>query len=563
MVSAIIQAQKINMTKIEKWLLIIGFIVLWISLAYFAGGPIYSDEMLYIDVGLRNLTQPYYGNRYFHIYLQKLFMAISPTPLIGIRVFWGFLMSLTSALIYFNARTFFKNSTPLNGLLAVAIFFSFSILREYSGEPAVDITAMAIVVVYLTVFLILIERAEGVNIYLFILGVLAFLGLKTKETTIFIHLVLIGLLQEKLKGEGWLKYLLHYFSPFILGVIAGIVFFVILDGVFLGKPFFAISLSTFQRVFDNYDFVPGFFFGPTSWYKEFLFDDILVVFLLFIISGILFRDQLGPKKRWVWIYPFAYIAFLSWNMLKVPWGFIERFIFPALPVIAIMSAQVIDFKSLKRKWYVSIFLIIAFLLFLIMRALWIQTANIYQFDHPRMLDAVYFPILISFLIASFLLSDSGHWALIIFQVFLVGTLLFTPLSNNFKYFIQYPVVRQRYTELFYPLEVFKDELQIVDDAMIYISTDIKNGLDMLSTDPNDISGMVNFYYDHRIDRENVFIGYDRKKVSSDLINRPFEYALLTNSDVDSLMSTSSWGRITDIYSDVQLDEQGIVYLLKR
>ena len=58
MVSAIIQAQKINMTKIEKWLLIIGFIVLWISLAYFAGGPIYSDEMLYIDVGLRNLTQP-------------------------------------------------------------------------------------------------------------------------------------------------------------------------------------------------------------------------------------------------------------------------------------------------------------------------------------------------------------------------------------------------------------------------------------------------------------------------------------------------------------------------
>jgi hypothetical protein len=563
MVSAIIQGEKLNMTKVEKWLLTFGFFILWASLAYFAGGPIYSDEMLYIDVGLRNLTQPYYGNRYFHIYLQKLFMEVAPTPLIGIRIFWGFLMSSSAALIYYNARTLFKKSTLLNGMLALAIFFSFSIIREYSGEPAVDITAMTIVLVYLTVFLRLLHRPEKAHIYLFLLGMLAFLGLKTKETTIFIHLILVGLILERLKGKDWFKSLLSYFAPFLMGVLAGILVFIILDGLLLDKPFFAISLSTFLRVFDNYDFAPGFFFGPTSWYKEFLFDDILVVFILFIISGMLFRDQLGLKKRWVWIYPLFYISFLSWNMLKVPWGFIERFIFPALPVIAIFSAQVLDFKSLKKNWDVGISLIGAFLLFLAMRELWIQTASTYQFDHSRMLDAVYFPILISFLIASFLLSDLGHWALTVVQIFLVGTLLFTPLSNNFKYFIQYPIIRQRYEELFYPLEVFKDELQIVDNDMIYISTDLKNGLDMLSTDPNDISGMVNFYYDHRIDRENVYVGYDRKKVASDLINRSFEYALLTASDVASLMGSPSWERINDIYSDIQQDEQGIVYLLKR
>jgi len=551
------------MAKIEKWLLLSISVVLWVGLAYFAGGPIYSDEMLYIDAGLRNLIQPYYGNRYFHIYLQKLFMEVAPTPLVGIRVFWGFLMALSAVLIYYNARTFFKNSTPLNGLLAVAIFFSFSIVKEYSGEPAVDITAMAIVVIYLTVYLRLLERNEEGNIHLFMLGMLAFLGLKTKETTVFIHLMLIGLLQGRLKGQGWFKSLVRYFAPFFLGIVGGIFIFIMLDGIFLGRPFFAISPSTFQRVFDNYDFAPGFFFGPTSWYKEFLFDDVLVVFLLFIISGILFRDQLVWNKRWVWIYPLVYISFLSWNMLKVPWGFIERFIFPVMPVIAIFAAQVINFKSLKKQWYVGVCMISAVLLFFAMRELWLQTANTYQFEYPRLLDAVYFPILISFLITSFLWSDSSHWATTVVQVFIIGTLLFTPLSNNFKYFIRYPMVRQRYAELFYPLEAFKDELQIAGNDMIYISTDLKNGLDMLSKDPNDISGMVNFYYDDRIDHKNVFVGYDRKKVASDLINRPFEYALLTDSDVTSLMSGSSWARITDIYSEIKKDEQGIIYLLRR
>ena len=551
------------MAKTEKWLVLSISIILWIFLAFFAGGPIFSDEMLYIDVGLRNLLQPYYGNRYFHIYLQKLFMQIAPTPLIGIRVFWGFLMSLSAALIYYNARKLLKHSTFFNGLLAVAIFFSFSIIKEYSGEPAVDITAMAVVIIYLTVFLRLVEKQGQGSIHLFILGALAFLGLKTKETTIFMHVVLISLLQGKLKGQGWFKALVRYFTPFLIGVGAGITLFIVLDGVFLGRPFFAISPSTFQRVFDNYDFAPGFFFGPTSWYKEFLFDDILLVFLLFLFSGILFRDQLDQPKRWVWIYPLVYISFLSWNMLKVPWGFIERFIFPAMPVLAIFSAQVINFKSIKRKWYVGLSLAVIVLLFLAMRTLWIQTANTYQFEHPRMLDAVYFPILISFLIASFLLNDANHWAMTVVQLFFIGTLLFTPLSNNFKYFIRYPIVRQRYAELFYPLEVFKDQLQISGDDMIYISTDVKKGLDMLSIDPNDISGMVNFYYDDRIDRSNVYVGYDRKKVASDLIDRPFEYALLTDSDVTSLISGSTWAAITEIYSEIQTDEQEIIYLLKR
>jgi hypothetical protein len=232
-------------------------------------------------------------------------------------------------------------------------------------------------------------------------------------------------------------------------------------------------------------------------------------------------------------------------------------------VIAVLAAQAIDFTLIKRRWYVGVGFLAAGLLFFAMREFWLRTAAAYQFDYSRMLEAVYFPILVSLLIVSFIWQRPNHWAITILQIFLIGTLLFTPLSNNFKYFVRYSKVRERYAELFYPLEVFKNDLEIKQGDDIYISTNLKNTLDMLSIDPNDISGMVNFYYDERIQSDDVFVGYDRKKVSSDLINRDFEYALLTASDVDSLKSGPSWERIMATYSGLFKDERELVYLLKR
>ncbi len=554
------------MAKTEKWILVAGIFALWALLAYFAGGPVYSDEFLYIDVGLRNLTEPHYGNRYFHIYLQKLFMEAAPTPLIGIRVFWGFLMALTSGLIYYNARTFTEKSTTLHGLLAVAFFFSFSIVREYSGEPAVDITAMAVVSLYITIYLDLLKRESQEKRHLFFLGALTFIGFKTKETTIFVHLLLFGLLKGKLEGRRWFKALLQYFTPYIIGIISGVFIFIFLDAVFLGKPFFAISPSTFQSVFENYDFDPGFLFGPTSWYTEYLFDDILLPFTLFLLSGLLLRDQIIKEKMLIWMYPFVYIAFLSWNMLKVPWGFIERFIFPVLPVFAILATQTVDFKTIlkiKKRWMAVLGILSAMFFFFVLRQVWIQTAQVYSFDYLRLIEAVYFPILISLLLVIFVWNKPSRWVLTLIVLFCIGSLLFTPLSNNYKYFVRYPKIRDRFVEQFYPLEAFKDVFSLDYGEKIYISTDLKNGSDMLSIDPNDISGMINFYYDERIAAGDVYVGYNRKKVASDLINRDFDYALLTAYDAASLMNGSAWSQILEKYSHVHTDGVKSVYLLER
>ncbi|MDO9546200.1 MAG: hypothetical protein Q7J07_05565 [Pelolinea sp.] len=553
-----------RISKIEKWALIITSLLLWIGLALLAGGPIFSDEMLYLDAGLRNVAEPSYGNRYFHIYLQKLFVSILPTPLLGVRVFWGFLISLTASLVYFNARKLTTKSTILHGLMAVAFFFAFPLIREYSGEPAVDITAMTMTIIYLTVYLWGLKNPNKIRHALFILGILAFLNLKTKETTIFINILLIGLIEERFKENFSLKNLFVFFRPFLYGIVTGIGIFIVLDSIFLGKPFFAISPSTFGSIFSNYNFDPGFFFGPANWYKVYFLDDLMLPFILYLLGGIQLQKIINKDIRIVWVYPLVLAVFISWNMLKVPWGFIERFFFPALPVVAILAPQVIrfEFPRKKREWvwfFISILFSIALMLW--MRSYWLNTAIKYTFDYARMIDAVYYPILMSLLLAILIWEKRSGWKWTIVHIFCVGSLLFSPLLNNYKYFVVYPKIKERYEVVFYPFNAFKDQLKILESDKIFVSADIKDSQDMLSRDPNDIVGMYNFFFDARINRNNVYLGYDETKLGSNLIDHEFSYVLLSENDVNRLEEAQLWETVKDKYQILDTDEFSSIFLL--
>ena len=553
-----------RISKFEKWTVVVISVLLWTVLALLAGGPIFSDEMLYLDAGLRNVAVPSYGNRYFHIYLQKLFISIFPTPLTGVRVFWGLLISLTTGLVYINARTFNRKSTVLHGLLAIVFLFSFPLIEEYSGEPAVDITAMAMTTLYLTIYLWAVRNPEKQKQALFILGILAFLCLKTKETTIFVHILLVGFVTEENGSDSLWKKLINIFKPFLIGVLVGIGIFVLLDTVFLGNPFFAIAPSTFQAVFSNYDFEPGFFFGPANWYEVYFLDELLLSFLLFLISGIQLQKSAENKIRIIWIYPLLFAAFLSWNMLRVPWGFIPRFFFPALPVIAILAPQSLRFKWPRKKrnwiWFiVSLLLSVALALF--MRAFWLKTASKYSFDYVRILDAVYYPILVSILLAVIIWENRAGWKRTIVQFFCIGSLMISPLIYNYKYFVNYPKVKEQYAVIFYPFEVFRSKLEIMDNDLMYVSGHIKTSQDMLSRDPNDIIGMYNFFFDARISEDNVFLGYNQEKLGFDLLNRDFSFVLLSQDDVNQLKNNDLWDSAKKEYGHIYHDKNEIIYLL--
>ena len=527
-----------RVSKIEKVLIILFFAATWAVLAINAGGPIFSDEFMYIDAGLRSFAEPSYGNRYFHIYLQKLFMALAPTPLQGVRVFWGFLIAFTAALIYFNARTLFKKSTPLHGFLALALFFSFPLITEYSGEPAVDITAMAMVTLYISVYLYALRSPDKKRIASIFLGALAFIAFKTKETTIFVNFLLLGFVLDEQGHWNW-QALKDLIKPILTGLAAGIGLFILLDGLILGKPFFAIDPATFAAIFKNYTFEPGFFFGPTSWYRVYFLDELLLPFLLFIISGIKLGAKTDARRRLLWIYPLLLAVFVTWNMLKVTFGFIERFYFPALPVIAMLAPQFlrITWPDSRKKW-------------LTYRA---SAGRGSSTDlYPALsLDGVfrlpYTLIFRAFLTASTtpscfqscwrlaIWTKKFHWAGSIIPLFCIAAMLLSPLLYTYKYFFVYPKVQERYDQLFYPFETFKDELKVESTEKMLVSADVNRSLDMLSDDPNDITGMANFFFDWRIARENVIIGYTRPAHGCRLLARKsIDYALISGEDWKAL-----------------------------
>jgi hypothetical protein len=104
-----------KISRLEKIILVVMVIAIWACWRS-TRSPVFSDEFMYIDIGLRNYKEPSYGNRYFHIYLEKLFMNLAH-PLIGVRIFWGFVIALTIGCVLQRAQLPTRQQ-PAHGLLA-------------------------------------------------------------------------------------------------------------------------------------------------------------------------------------------------------------------------------------------------------------------------------------------------------------------------------------------------------------------------------------------------------------------------------------------------------------
>ncbi len=554
-----------KISRFEKITLVILVIALWAILAIYAGAPVFSDEFMYIDIGLRNYKEPSYGNRYFHIYLEKLFMSVAPTPLIGVRIFWGFVIALTVGLVYYNARTFLRGSNPLHGLLAAAFFLSFPMLVDYSGEPAVDLTAMLMVTLYLTVYLYGLRQPDRRKYTLMALGTLAFLAFKTKETTIFINFLLLGYLFEAGGRWQWRR-LLDLIKPLLIGLGIGILIFMLLDGFILGDPFFAIRPATFGAIFTHYDFGKVFFDVPQNWYHEYFLDDLLLPFMLYLVSCLRLKDELDAPHKLACVYPLLMAAFVTVNMIKIPWGIIERFYFPALPVVAMLAPQFLRFEWPKerRSWLgFGLLLMASGGLAFALRAMMLNFASSMSFNFSQALDSLYYPVILSILLASVIWIRKFNWASAVLPLFCIAAMLVSPLMHNYKYIVRVPKLNERYATIMYPFRAFPENLALAAGDRLYISPRLDKEYGMLSDDPNDVVAMYNFYYDARISADNVFMGYTPDSLFKQLTAKKQTRALLTQADWELLQADpAQLAAVKELYK-VKLDLQRRVVLLVR
>ncbi len=74
------------------------FAVAFAGLLAIGGGPITNDEIKYLNTSTHATAEPWLLNRCAHIYLQKIFVWLAGEPLLGARIFWAFVVSLTIAV---------------------------------------------------------------------------------------------------------------------------------------------------------------------------------------------------------------------------------------------------------------------------------------------------------------------------------------------------------------------------------------------------------------------------------------------------------------------------------
>jgi hypothetical protein len=120
------------LARLDLILAIIGSGSIGVLLARYAlGGPLSTDILLYMNAGLNPIKETFILNRYFHVFLEGLFLRSAPSPLIGYQYYWAFLIAATAFFVYYNARSFTKTSTIIHGLLAAAFFLS---VRYFAAE---------------------------------------------------------------------------------------------------------------------------------------------------------------------------------------------------------------------------------------------------------------------------------------------------------------------------------------------------------------------------------------------------------------------------------------------
>lgn len=521
---------------IEIVLSLVAFLGIWIGLSANLGGPIYSDELLYIEMGLNDQQVANYGNRYFHVYLQKAFMSLAPTPLQGLRIYWAFLIALTALLVYWSARLFLKDNTIIHGLVAVAIFFSYHMISDYAGVTSVDITAMMMTTAYLFVY-VLYQRTEKKGL-IYLLGALSFLSFKTKETTLFANVVLAGFFFDQ-EGKFAFKNIVPFLKDLVIGFLGGVGLFIILDTAILGAPFFAISPSTFREVFQNYAYTGGFRMEPVSWYQTYLLDDIMIPFLLFVFSGIYLNanHMSSPQKKIVWLFPLILVSFITLNMLKIPWGFIERFYFPALPVIAFLAPQgLIHDKPDDRRSTLQLAAVVILVLLAVlgMRQAGMRYVESIDWNYGKYLDSIYFPILLSLAIILFVSVKKQNLLTFGFLLFFVVSWSFPQITFNYKYIYSEPTTGMKFETKYYPLLAFKDDIPASNDVEIFTTTTIyetsQGETKMLSNNPVDISGMYNMLFDMRIGRDNLTLAYHQEDIAEQILAQPYDFMLLSMDD---------------------------------
>lgn len=546
---------------LELILVIAAFGVLWVALAKVAGGPIYSDELWYIQVGLNDIHAFNVLNRYFHIYLQKFFMELAPTPLEGVRIYWGFLVALSTTLVYLAARLLSAKNSIIHGLLAVAVLSSFHLLADYSGVTVVDIPAMALLALMLLLYILVIRFPRTQSWMLILLGALLFLSLKTKETLIVTGILFFGFGFDT-QGNYRLAKLFRAALRIAAGVGIGILLFILLNTLVLKDPLFGLLPAHFRAFANELRTTAGMNPEIGDWYTAYLLPTLPVVFVLFLASGIKSNERFPAEIRIAWLVPLMLILFLSFSMIKGDWGIRARHLFPILPFFSVLAPQFLDFKYPNKRgewiWFGS-YAVLGIALIALVHFGSKRLVHNMEGDITSFLAYVLFPIVFSLLLALLMLIKRYSIHTYILPVVCIGLLLYPTIHSNVKsIFVARPVV-QSFQQRVYPLDAFREQIQPSSEMRMLVSWNCAAAMGNPDLEQDIMLSLFNLYFDANTERDNFeLVDLDEENLPS-LWQQEFNYMLLTSWDYEMMQEQLGLDIIEQRY--IVYDEPGAYFWL--
>jgi hypothetical protein len=555
------------LVNIDVFLAAICSFGIWVILAKFApGGPLGTDILLYMNAGINHVEDILILNRYFHVYLEGFFLRAAPTPLIGIQYYWAFLMAATAFLVYYNARSFTGKRNLIHGVLGVGLFFSVGFFATKTGVVDVDLSAMFMLMIIVTIFMASAKRQHRSKWLLILLGALFYLAFKTKETTLVSVLLFIGLgfQEEKFQFKVFIKNIAYL----LVGILAGIIFFAMLSWVMLGDPLFGL------RPKEIYDFIMTYVRGaPNSpqqtgvlgnWYTAYFLQVLYIPFMLYVLAGIKPDKDLDPSHRLLWWLPLGLIVFVSLSA-NITWG--PRFLMPAIPIISVLAPQFLNFEipnSTQKRFQAGILIFVMIVLLLVIRISMRFALPKFGVDNSLFLVNIYEPV-----IFSTILAIAFFWKRISFPqsaviTILIIALIVSPLSTNFRMmFLTHPNQVTSQT-IFYPFSAFSDEINFTPNTRMLISLNTWQavGNPYSTKNVDEVMDLFNVYFNANSTRSNYTIEMEQTAVKVDILNSDYDYVLISMGDWQFLSSDPLTNRILEQKYQVYFEPRNYVVLLK-
>jgi len=514
--------------------LLILFLGVTIFGALYAAGPIFYDEVRYMEMAMNPALIAGYESQFlrlFHVYILKLFLLIAE-PVQAARLFWAVVVALTSVLVYVNARLLTRTTTYVHGILAVYLFFSTTVVFQWSGSALTDLTLMLLVTLGITCYLLSHRLSRYRFIPLMGLGLMLFLAIQSKQIGIGLAVVLPGLGWVGGNTFQWRKLAMHN-ALVVAGVAVGVVLLALLNAVFVGDAFFGINrrLQEFWFVFNRIfvgegvlpGVLPGLALGPLvsmlldgqsdlwafalaqggpirfapllvtkqflgNWYTSTMYEgQWMVVFVLYLLAILKAPPQrFKVVERFVWLIPLAVLILFS--LASSYMNFLgTRHYLLMFPVLSVLAAQCMTIEPEELAGHHGKILGGAAATLLV-GALVLPSLEIPQFElgFNALIYRLVYPLgLAVVFIASVVPWKQKHWPnlVIAFVVVFISAPAIASIPNLVTR------GRQLHEAIFYPYTRFSDELGYSEDMHLLFSPTITEDQPVLAIDDNVARGL--------------------------------------------------------------------------